>query len=218
MAGARQTSKQAASHLLCCKCEELFSKNGEQWVVRHAAQSETHLPLRSLILEGLPTPVIDGTLWYFNAEEIQGVNVDALVYFALSVIWRAGARSWELDGKRIPALSLGPYSEILRSYLLGETKSSDLSKSVAVHVIVSSTKHVTLITTFPQSKKRPEGYFEHFFDVPGISFAVLAGGRIPCWARRFCAMHGPGRPIVYTAYAELAKVRDYLKLGQYLNT
>jgi hypothetical protein len=39
-----QTSRQLKAHLLCRSCEERFTKNGENWVLRHCRQKDGRSP------------------------------------------------------------------------------------------------------------------------------------------------------------------------------
>src|SRR5208282_3621628 len=54
----------------------------------------------------------------FRGIEVPGI--EQLIYFGMSVFWRAAAHEWNVLGKDYK-ISLGPYEEPIRRYLLGET-------------------------------------------------------------------------------------------------
>ena len=45
-----------------------------------------------------------------------------LAYFAASILWRGSAHQWRFGKQLLTRISLGPYEEELRQYLLGQTQ------------------------------------------------------------------------------------------------
>ena len=209
--GERQTSRQGAKPLLCLGCEQRFHSRGENWTMRHAATLSAFRLREELLSHERAAHRLTDDLCYFRTVDLPSIDADALGYFALSVIWRAAVCDWEIDGESIPQLQLGPYSEALRTYLLGE---ADLPADLTVDLCVCSAAEVHIMTTMPQTKNWG-AYRSHFFDIPGLSFMVNVGARIPKKVREMCLFRGSGRPLFYTAVAQIANARDYVKLSEY---
>lgn len=208
--GQHQTSRQASRHLLCRDCEQLFHRRGENWTLRHAATGPTTFKLRDVLLLHEAYRITED-LHYFRTADIPSVNADALGYFAMSVIWRAAVCDWTIDGELIPQLQLGRYTEVFRRYLVGETAAPT---DIAVELFVCSAAEVFLMTNMPQTKNWG-GYRSHFFDIPGMSFMVDVGARIPEDTRKRCLFRGTGRPLFYTPVAQMANARDFARLREY---
>jgi hypothetical protein len=118
-----------------------------------------------------------------DGKPVVGVDLDQLIYFAVSVFWRAGARKWDaLDHST--QISLGPYQEQLRKFLLGQEPFPDRAA-----LLVNVTTNVTpqLSATFPYSD-RANGVRQHRFSLPGMAF-WLHLGRIQEPLRYLCAAH-----------------------------
>jgi hypothetical protein len=116
---------------LCRACEQRFNNKGERWVLQNCFRCAGEFKILDVLKTARPiTPLDDGAI--YAGAQVSDVNVDALVYFAASVIWRAAARHWDSHdiGNQ---LSLGPYKEDFRLYLLGE---AEFPKNAAVWVNV----------------------------------------------------------------------------------
>lgn len=55
----------------------------------------------------------------YNAAEIPGIDCQKLIYFAVSVFWRAGAHEWPWQGEYVYS-EFGSYLEPMRLFLLDE--------------------------------------------------------------------------------------------------
>ena len=210
MKGEHQTSRQAVRELLCEQCEQRFHSRGEDWTLRHAAHDANSFPLREILQEHTcyaPTP----DLGYFACVEVPSVDVEALAYFALSIIWRASVTNWTIDGLEINPLDLGrEYNEAFRRYLLGNTQ---FPENVALFFSVSSLDPVLLLATFPQTRNWGD-YRSHFFSIPGMSFTVNVGRRFPDFVRESCLYRGKGRPLFYTPLEDLQNMKDFNRLAE----
>jgi hypothetical protein len=117
----KKTSHQYREYVLCRDCEQHFSINGEDYVMR-LAQTKGKLPLLDMLEQvATPTATINNLKAYTGAQ-VPELDRDRLSYFALSVFWRASVHTWEgPDGDEV-RIELGSrYNEELRRYLLGKT-------------------------------------------------------------------------------------------------
>jgi hypothetical protein len=114
-----QTSYQAVRFLLCADCEQRFDHQGENWVLKHCYRGYGRFRLRELLRGSTPLLAEDGFTIY-NDASVSGVSIEALVYFCVSVFWRASVCDWESSREKYRAISLGAkYQEEIRRYLLG---------------------------------------------------------------------------------------------------
>ena len=97
--GVVQASDQITDYFLCNECETKFNARGEDWVLKQCYRGNKFW-LRESLLAGAPFMRTDDSSVYLAAN-IERVNVAALTYFATSVFWRAGARSWMIRGVRM---------------------------------------------------------------------------------------------------------------------
>jgi len=116
----RQTSFQATQYLLCAECEKRFDHDGEDWVMRHCYRGRGRFRLREMLQRTAPIHA-DEQNTIFNASAVAGMDIEKMVYFCVSVFWRASVRRWESSGQRYEGIRLGPkYQEEIRAYLLGD--------------------------------------------------------------------------------------------------
>jgi hypothetical protein len=170
-ATAFSSAGQVRDYLLCRDCEELFNRNGEDWVMASCYRNKT-FALRDALHKATPKYQTQGVTVY-AASQIPGVNCPALIYFALSVFWRAAAHIWKL-GSNSYHNDLGPYEEPIRLFLLGARFPENVSLSTRVSCLDSL--HERLLLPFSE---RGNGYHMHCFGIPGIVFTLLVGKRIP---------------------------------------
>jgi|SRR5580704_2158229 hypothetical protein len=113
------TSKQVSDYVLCSDCEQLFNRNGENWMLRQVWNGK-----RFPLLERLSLAHQDYTFreaLVFSGSAV-GIDTDKLAYFALSVVWRAAVHRWAtpLGGLTQP-VQLGAAEEPTRRFLLGQS-------------------------------------------------------------------------------------------------
>ena len=162
------TDHQVKEYLLCTACEERFSRNGESWVFANSA-SLTGFPLRSALYRVTAIAGNEQSLTF--RADVPGVEINQLVYFATSVIWRASVGTWNLlerwfDSSNKP--DLGIHEEALRLYLLGRA-SFPPDGSLSIHACNSEAPAMTL--TYPGSLGIEEnGSVQFSFNVPGLLF------------------------------------------------
>jgi hypothetical protein len=121
-----------------------------------------------------------GALWsdrdirVYTAASNPAIDCDSISYFALSVLWRAAAREWEI-GRRKIRIDLGPYGDKFRDFLMQEAPFPDFA---ALSVLVSAERRLAEYAVNPISENEND-FHSHRFTIPGITFMVMLGGRVP---------------------------------------
>jgi hypothetical protein len=172
--------------LLCRGCEERFSVNGEDEVLRHVASK--------YVLKAMPLAERMRVAWARDDDttaprhDARDFNIDTakFAYFAVSIIWRRTIHEWSPS---IPKWELGQFAEDMRQYLLRKVSSPG---SMSVIVIVCSDQASRRMWTIP-ALVGEMGCLDAAFDVRGIRFRLLMG-QLPPFAHQANCM-GPQRPI-----------------------
>lgn len=161
--------KQISTPLLCNSCEDLFSKNGETqmgllWMNKNEFPMLHHLERCSQIADGS-----------YDGNDLPKNICDALIYFAISIIWRGSV--WPDDRLKSYKGSLGKkYESEFRSFLLGKGRLSNVK-----FFIYASSSHNDArckIMTLPSLEPGPIGK-SHFFYILGFRFCVIIGRTHP---------------------------------------
>lgn len=169
------SSRHVKDYLLCADCEQRFDKNGEKWTLSHCSQPNRSFPIREALLASQPV-YRDAALVLYEARNIRSIDTEKLVYFGLSVHWRAAVHKWrDVDGHALPGIDLGPYEERLRLFLLNQSR---FPTGMALMIRVSGLTNLVGMLTKPESGNK-SGYHTHVFFIPGIEFTLLVGSRIP---------------------------------------
>src|SRR5437016_1681085 len=87
--GGYTSSKQFHKHLLCSDCEERFHVGGEDWIFRHSYLSDGTFRFRE-ILTGYAPALEDGENRVYACANIPELEIEKVIFFAASVIWRGG--------------------------------------------------------------------------------------------------------------------------------
>lgn len=177
-----QKSGQVKDSLLCADCEDRFNKRGEKWTLENYPQISGSFPLQAALKGAVPFKDKNGDR-YYNGSRVQGVKLDKLAYFAVSVYWRSGVFQWDLLDD-VHQLSLGLYETALRLFLLDQ---APFPNRAALHILVSPAQNPRDGVLFP-STYRTHPFHCHGFSIPGITFA-LSLGRISDEERAECAIH-----------------------------
>ena len=182
---AVHSSAQARAHLLCTECEGRFNQGGENWVLKNCWRSPTNFRLHSALTR-VDVLLDDKGFRVYEGKKVPGVEIDKLAYFGASIFWRASVHTWPLGNTPDPRLSLGPYRNALRLYLLGKTGIPD-----GVVLLVFLRKDLdwlyNQVVTMPFLSNREPEYRRYKFVVPGLTFDMLFGMRIPKTLRRTCS-------------------------------
>lgn len=201
---AVQTSRQMTAYLLCGDCEQLFSTNGERWVLANCLKRDGTFPLRTLLASKTPAASSPETQVYYAAA-IPEVNVSALGYFALSIFWRGSVHAWR---GRTVHYDLGPFQEKFRQYLVGVTS---FPSDCALLVALRTDKDIDCFT-YPPIGSRRDGHHVYKFPMPGLGFSIAVGRNIPANIRSCCLVNGPGNPIVVTSMIDDSLKQDAAKV------
>lgn len=159
---AALTNRQTTKHLLCARCERLFSKS-EDHLARLTKPDNDQIMLFKHVTR-LDTP--RKVLALLNRVE----DGDHLAYFAASVVWRASVMT--------SSCRLGPYESTFRQYLLGEAQfPREASISVAL-LEKSPTVDARGWVSEPSSSRVNIGWL-HGFLLAGLAFRCFVGKKIP---------------------------------------
>lgn len=185
------TSKQITDRVLCGKCEQRFSDEGEAWVLGNMARQKG-FKLQEAISATNPIQAND-TFAVYSAAAVPTINMDALVYFALSIFWRGSAHTWRNTSGRMEGIELGPFEESIRRFLLG----GKFPENVVVLVSVWPTRDVFPAAYTPRRGRAPGCHCFNFV-VPGLEFKLLTGKLIPAELRFMCS-HASAEKFIFSA-------------------
>ena len=175
------TSRQITDRVLCGDCEQRFSRLGEAWVLANMYRPDG-FRLQDAVAALQPVQS-NNDFAYYSTAGVAGINMDALIYFGMSVFWRASAHRWRnVSGVVMDGIELGPYEETIRRFLLGDSFPAD---TVAL-VSIWPTRNVMPAAHTPRRGRAPDCHAFNFL-IPGVEFKLLTGGRIPDLLRRMCS-------------------------------
>lgn len=86
------TSRQLRAPLLCVECEARFRAQGEDWVLANYYRGNDTFKLRESLRNTKPL-YSDQDFTLYSGANIPDIDIEALVYFASSVFWRAAVRT-----------------------------------------------------------------------------------------------------------------------------
>jgi hypothetical protein len=141
----KSTSYQLRDYVLCRQCEQLFSENGEVYVMRLVTKRNGQFPLLDM-LNAIPTQLKMPKWTAYSAADTPAIDRAKIAYFAISVFWRASVHTWEQESGEKARINLGKkYNEEIRRYLLGEVpvpKNATLLVAVCTDEISQKTFYV----------------------------------------------------------------------------
>ena len=207
--GAVQTSHQIRNFLLCRDCEQLFSKNGENYVMSQVFDGQSKkFPLLDILQAAKPTwggPEFIG----YELSATRAIDRDKLGYFALSVFWRASVHIWRERGEKSVTIDLGRhYNETFRTYLLGQ---AGFPPDVVLLSIVctDALSHDCFYVPSLGSKKLERTYS---FMAKGLNFLMVIGkqSREPA-VRELCTVTSAGR-LIFSRSCEAKSLEAFHRL------
>jgi hypothetical protein len=184
------TDRQTQDYLLCELCEDVLNKGGETWLTPKLATIDRNFPFYDLLTKHVPDISEQGMAVYCAAKN-PDIHVDKLTHFAMGIFWKASVHSWKGIGRE-PRIELGPYSEAIRQWLLGEKA---FPEYVVLTMTVSSPHRAQITFNDPYEVREQDGrmYLTH---VPGILFMLAIGKQIAQERNGLCLYRSPGHPIV----------------------
>ena len=194
-----QTSRQFQAHLLCRACEERLNKGGETWVLKHMARQHprTEFPLLDLLGEAVipGSSNDDGRTW--DTTRALKVDTSRLAYFAISMLWRVSIHDWKGVDGYMRRLHLGPYGEPIRQFLLG---TGPFPRHCFVRVVLWPERDSVLWGTYIPRRDSERRFYFYSYYLPGITFYMYVGKRVPPELRQTCCISGPLKPIFTSRY------------------
>jgi hypothetical protein len=185
-----QSSQQMTAHLLCRLCEQRFSSRGECWMLNHCFQSKSGRFALYADLINQPELLRVRDDVYYAGSQLSGVA--SLVYFAMSVFWRAAAHRWKLREEECH-IELGPYTEAIGLFLLDR---GPVPGHTALITLLAPLDNARPIAHFPkQSGGAADGCRTFEFLIPGVNFVLFTGKRIPQDFMKMCTASSPERVI-----------------------
>jgi len=183
------TDRQTQAYLLCTDCEDILNKGGENWVNRKLATMKQSFPLYDLLVGTIPAfDENGGTLYCANQNPM--IDADKLTHFALGIFWKASVHSWR--GKhRSPLIQLGPYSDVIRTWLRGE---SQFPQHISLTVSLSRPERALITFHDPIETKLLE-WHAFLLYVPGVQFILSTGRDIDPAMKDTCFHENAAHPI-----------------------
>ena len=185
-----QTSRQTKDHLLCKNCEDILNKEGENWLLPKLAVFQGAFPLFD-ILKKFPPDIVDGDFCGYAAFRNPEINVKSIIHFGAGIFWKASVHSWR-GGTKEPLIELGPYSEKLRQFLVGDGAFPE-------HVVLTvglPPPSAALNTFVDPFELQPAGHKQYMFHIPGMHFSIAVGKAIRHELREMCFAKSPLHLIV----------------------
>ena len=181
-----QSSAQLSDYLLCSDCEQRFSKNGEAWVLGNVPRNYGEkFPILDALNAEIPLLVDGGTKLYAGAK-VKSLDMEKIVYFAVSVFWRGAVHQWTSSLRsEAPDVHLCAYEEPIRQFLLG---TSPLPDDVAIWVLVCPNGSVLNAALMPWDNPLPE-CSRYVFYLSGLYFVLHFAHELPSSYRTTCAYH-----------------------------
>lgn len=202
------SDSQIQAYLLCDDCEDRFNKNGEAWTIAHCWHNPADSPIHTALSAAAPA-VVETRYCFYQGNEIAGLDMGRLTYFAASVFWRACVHRWPI-GKTRTRLEFGPYERPLRAYLLGEAL-FPADMVLVINVSSATDAQHNRVMMGPWLSDRSRLFSTYAFRVPGITFRLMIGRRIPADIRKGCsALFGY---VLVSPDADERNLRDALGLA-----
>lgn len=206
---AKQTTAQMSDYLLCSTCEKRFNDSGESWVIANLP-SATAFPIQTA-LKASPPMISGNELAAYAGTTISGVDVEKLIYFGISIFWRAAVHRWSNpnDGLELPGISLGKYEDNFRKFLLGE---SVFPECAATLVSVWPYENPPPPLAFHTPVSKNDGKFHtHQFYMAGLDFKLAVGNQLPQTLKRVCSYASPEKLIFASTKAATQTLDVYAR-------
>ena len=190
-----KTRARLVAHLLCRDCEERINKFGEAPALALINRGNT-FPLFNRMRLAAPVWTLDQLATYSG--RAMGFDIEALVYYALSLAWRGAVKEWKTLKGQTTTSTLEAHEEPIRQYLAGK---ATVPGNVFVVLTVCTDDAAQHIVNAPYPVQTPaDVYLQIEMFVRGLWFIVLPVTRCRCTSDHFhCSAHQPVRFISRTA-------------------
>jgi hypothetical protein len=182
-----QISDQFRGHVFCADYEDRLNKNGELWTLKNMPQNyDSPSPLQAA-LQPLDPAHIESNLNVYNVSNSASFDLQKLVYFGMSIFWRAAVHSWKSsNGKEADKIELGAYEEPIHNYLLEIAPfPDDVAITIDIWPYIPPLKALQPVV----AEQSDEGE-RYWFYIPGIVFFLFVGPNIPHFAKVRNAING----------------------------
>jgi hypothetical protein len=178
-----QTSVQMRAHMFCRDCEQRFHLGGEDTFFRYCHREFEGFKLLAMLKTTLPV-LENANVAVYVVPSTDDVVVEQIGYFGISLFWKSSIHAWNDGTRPVASISLGPYQERLRRFLLGE----EPFPTDAALVVEASDENNRLIRAFgsPGTMKKQTNHV-HWIHICGIRFNLMVGQRLPPELKRLCA-------------------------------
>lgn len=185
------TSRQTKHPLFCGDCEQLLSREGENWILPLLPTLSGPFPLREYLMKRAPIYQDAESALYATAANHE-VEVPKLMHFAIGLFYKAAVHSW-IGGGTEPRIYLGDDdTESLRLYLSGQ---ADVPRHMALCIAVDSSQVILPAMIDPYHGSNPD-FRNYVFYVPGMVFHLLIGDGVQDKLAAICINSNPVRPVL----------------------
>jgi hypothetical protein len=184
-----QSSRQITAHAFCHDCEQMFNRGGEAWLLDKLA-TLTNFPLRDMVMRG--TPAIDEQDFKaYCCSQIPTVDFSKIVHLALGIFWKSSVRIWNMIDGPAQRISLGPYEERARRYLIG-VEPFPVNMSLITYLDANTPPFLAAI---PPRRFQADGFHLFVLYINGLQCSLCVGKGIPYEYRVTCLASTVEHPI-----------------------
>jgi hypothetical protein len=183
-------SRHTKDYVLCFDCEQLLNRNGENWMIPRLLTIQKSFPFYDALSNRTPD-IYDPEMAVYATAYIPQIDVNCVLHFGMGLFWKASVHSWK-GGERDPSINLGPYSEKVRTFLLGDTT---FPTNIKLFVTVSRPADAVMGFTPPYEGTRESTWRNFLCYVPGIEFGIAVGKLIPRALTIFSFSENSSRPL-----------------------
>jgi hypothetical protein len=184
-------TRHTKDYVLCFDCEQLMNRKGESWMIPRLLTVDGMFPLHTA-LANLSPDLADSEMKIYATAKIPQIEGDRVLHFATGLFWKGSVHSWRGDQKD-PSIHLGPYSEQIRKFLIGETP---YPRNVKLFVTFSPPSVAVMGFAPPYEGNRMATWRNFICDVPGVQFAIAVGQSIPRDLTIYSFSENPVRPVM----------------------
>jgi len=177
----RESSKQIETKLLCKDCELMLSRDGEQHAIELGYRGKNKYKF-SKILDSYHPIKSNEHFNVYNGSSIKEIDINKLIYFGVSVFWRASVHRWKIGHEEYININLErKYQEQFRLFLLNKVEFPNNSS-----IILYVDKEVNFPAMIPPRGGITGKYFKYKFQVPGFQYILNVGEKTPSSYERNC--------------------------------